>query len=121
MKKILAIICFIAFSSFGYGQHKNKKTSFEVKGNCTMCKTRIEKAALGVKGVKYVYWDIPTKELSLILDEFKCSKEDVKRAIAAVGHDTDSILAKEVDYEKLDPCCKYRDPESQTLNHNRNK
>ena len=30
----------------------------EVDGKCDMCKVRIEKAALGVKGVKYALWDM---------------------------------------------------------------
>ena len=33
-------------------QKKNTKISFEVNGNCEMCKKRIEKAAFSVKGVK---------------------------------------------------------------------
>jgi mercuric ion binding protein len=103
------------------GQSKNEKRSFEVKGNCSMCKTRIERAALSVKGVKYANWDIPTKQLSLILDEFKCSTLEVKKAIAAVGHDVDSIHAYANIYEKLSPCCKYRDPNSSMLNHNRSR
>lgn len=46
-----------------------------------MCKARIEKASLKVKGVKYVNWDIPSKQLTLILDENKCSPLDVKRLL----------------------------------------
>jgi len=41
-------------------QKKNTKISFEVKGNCEMCKKRIEKAAFSVKGVKMATWDIPS-------------------------------------------------------------
>jgi len=97
---------------------KNKKVSFEVKGNCGMCKARIEKAALKVKGVKYVNWDIPSKKITLILDENKCSPMDVKKAIALKGHDTDSTKADNKTYNSLPACCKYRDPNSIHLDHN---
>lgn len=99
------------------GKDKNKKTTFEVKGNCGMCKSRIEKAAIKVKGVKYVNWDIPSKQLTLIMDENKCSTLDVKKAIALVGHDTDSTKADSTTYNKLPPCCKFRDPNSAHMDH----
>ncbi|WP_394343583.1 heavy-metal-associated domain-containing protein [Arenibacter aquaticus] len=98
-------------------QDKNKKVSFEVKGNCGMCKARIEKAALKVKGVKYVNWDIPSKKITLILDENKCSPMDVRKAIALKGHDTDSTKADIKTYNNLPACCKYRDPNSIHMDH----
>lgn len=96
---------------------KNKKTTFEVKGNCGMCKSRIEKASIKVKGVKYANWDIPSKQLTLILDENKCTTLDVKKAIAKVGHDTDSTKADSTTYNSLPPCCKFRDPNSIHMDH----
>ncbi len=54
-------------------------------------KKRIQKAALSVEGVKSATWDIPSHQLSLILNEEKCSLLDVKKAIAKVGHDTDVV------------------------------
>lgn len=96
---------------------KNKKVSFEVKGNCGMCKARIEKAALKVKGVKYVNWNIPSKKITLILDENKCSPMDVRKAISLKGHDTDSTKAEDKIYNSLPACCKYRDPSSIHMDH----
>ena len=52
--KIIWIASILLVSVQLNAQDKNKKVSFEVKGNCGMCKARIEKAALKVKGVKYV-------------------------------------------------------------------
>ncbi|SHJ92694.1 Copper chaperone CopZ [Arenibacter nanhaiticus] len=98
-------------------QDKNKKTNFHVKGNCEMCKSRIEKASLKLKGVKYVSWNIKTKELSLIMDENKCKVLDIKKAISAVGHDTDETEAEVKIYESLPECCKYRDPNSIYMDH----
>ena len=68
MKPFL-IFCFVFFSLFSFAQDKpskNEKASFEVLGNCGMCKDRIEKAAFYVKGVKYASWDIPSVKIRLV-------------------------------------------------------
>jgi mercuric ion binding protein len=108
MKISLLFAGLLLMMNLAFAQEKNKKTSFEVKGNCEMCKARIEKASLKVKGVKYASWDIPSHYLSLIIDERKCSEIDVKKAVAAVGHDTDVVKATDEAYQQLDPCCQYR-------------
>lgn len=114
----LATVVILSFMSLSLqAQEKNKKTSFEVKGNCGMCEARIEKAALGVSGVKYASWDVSAKELTLILNEKKSSEDQVKMAIAAVGHDTDKFKANDSVYNKLPACCKYRDAESAHMDH----
>ena len=112
MKKILALITVVFFTTITVAQEKNKKLTMEVDGKCDMCKTRIEKAALGVKGVKYAYWDIPTHQLSLIVDERKTDPMKVKTALVAVGHDTKELKVTKEAYESVHPCCKYRDDSS---------
>jgi len=74
-----------------------------------MCKVRIEKAALGVPGVKYAVWDIPSHQLSMIIDERKTNTMEIKTALVAVGHDTKELKATEEAYNKVNACCKYRD------------
>ena len=48
------LVSFLGFSSNAQEAKKNKnaKYSFEVNGNCEMCQKRIQKAALGISGVK---------------------------------------------------------------------
>jgi copper chaperone CopZ len=86
-------------------KNKNAKHDIEVNGNCDMCKKRIEKAALSVKGVKSAVWHADHQDLHLIIDESKCSLEQVHEAVAKVGHDTDKVKAKDEDYERLHQCC----------------
>ena len=93
-------------------QDKNKKMSFEVDGRCEMCKMRIEKAALNVQGVKYASWDIPSHQLTVIMDERKTDAMKIKTALVAVGHDTKELKATDEAYSKVHPCCKYRDDDS---------
>lgn len=92
-----------------FAQDKNAKASIEVDGVCLMCKTRIEKAAIKTKGVKYANWDVKTHELKLIFDERKTNLKRIKVNILAVGHDTKDIKATDEAYNNIDPCCKYRD------------
>ena len=120
LKKIFLIttLIFAGIQLNAQDKDKNKKVIFVVEGNCGMCKLRIEKASIKTKGVKYASWDIPSKELTLILDENKCTPLDIKKAITLVGHDTDSTKAPDNVYNRLPPCCKFRDPNSIHLNHN---
>ncbi|NKI26044.1 heavy-metal-associated domain-containing protein [Arenibacter sp. 6A1] len=117
MKKIILGLVFAFVSVVVSAQEKNKKMSFEVDGKCIMCKERIEQAVLGVKGVKYASWDIPTHELSLIVDERKTNAMKIKSAIVAVGHDTKELKATEEVYDKIHPCCKYREDNTDDSGH----
>ncbi|USD24812.1 heavy-metal-associated domain-containing protein [Flagellimonas marinaquae] len=118
MKRLLSIFVFLLISAGAlHAQDKNKKDNFEVKGNCGMCKARIEKASIKLKGVKYASWDVESKELSVIYNEAKCSLSNIKEAISKVGHDTDEFTADDKVYEKLPACCKYRDPNSMLMDH----
>jgi cation transport ATPase len=110
-RAILGLIMMI-LTTVSFAQEKNKKMSFEVDGKCEMCKARIEKAALGVKGVKYALWDIPSHELSLIIDERKTDPMKIKTALVAVGHDTQELKATDQAYDSVHPCCKYRDDDT---------
>ncbi|MEC4003050.1 heavy-metal-associated domain-containing protein [Flavobacterium sp. SUN052] len=102
------MLLFVAFSTQAQDKkNKNAKHTIEVNGNCDLCKKRIEKASLSVAGVKSAVWDIESHQLSLIINEEKCSILDVKKAIAKVGHDTDEVKATNSDYEKLHSCCQY--------------
>ncbi len=88
-------------------KNKNARHDIEVNGNCEMCKKRIEKAALSVKGVKSAVWHTDHQDMHLIIDENKCTLEQVHEAVAKAGHDTDKIRAKDEDYEKLHSCCQF--------------
>ena len=112
MKQFLTITVVLFVASLAFAQEKNKKMTFEVDGKCDMCKMRIEKAALGVDGVKYAVWDIPSHELSLIIDERKTNAMEIKTALAAVGHDTKELKAKQEVYDNIHPCCKYREDDT---------
>ena len=117
MKKSILTFALVLLSAISFAQDKNKKMTFDVNGKCEMCKIRIEKAALGVSGVKYALWDIPSHQLSVIIDERKTDAMKIKTAIVAVGHDTKELKATEEAYASVNPCCKYREDNTDDGEH----
>ena len=104
MKIKLIIMLFFATATVAQTQ----KDSIEVRGNCTMCKKRIERAALSTKGVKYASWTAQTQQLILIYNAKKTNTKSVAKNIAAEGHEADSIVATEEAYNALPACCLYK-------------
>ncbi len=117
---VLIAICLLV-STIGFAQEKNKKMAFEVDGKCEMCKMRIEKAALGVPGVKYALWDIPSHQLSLVVDERKTDPMKIKTALVAAGHDTKELKATQEAYDNIHPCCKYREDDTDDSQQHHNQ
>ena len=85
----------------------NKTEKIEVKGNCGMCESRIEKAVKAVDGVSKADWNKETKKLEVTFDDSKTSLDKVEVAIAKVGHDTPHHKSKDEVYNELPGCCKY--------------
>lgn len=110
MKKIM-IVLFISLIGFASQaqekKNKNAKKDIEVKGNCEMCKKRIEKAAFSISGVKSATWNPDDKILHVIVNEEKADALQIQKAVAKVGHDTKDVRATDEDYEKLHTCCSY--------------
>jgi periplasmic mercuric ion binding protein len=109
MKNIIIILALTLGFTVNAQQktNKNAKYNVEVNGNCDQCKKRIEKAAFSVAGVKSAVWDIESHQLNVILNEEKTSIEQVEKAVAKIGHDTETQKTADETYEKLHSCCKY--------------
>ena len=105
---VLLAVLGVAFTSTAQEKkNKNAKVDVEVKGNCDMCKKRIEKAAFGVKGVKSAEWHSDDQMLHLIIDENKTTPLKVEEAVAKAGHDTKDVKATQDNYDSLHGCCQY--------------
>ena len=81
-----------------------------------MCKNRIE-TALDQPGIKKAVWDTKTKNLEVVYNSSKISLQKINEVIAAAGHDTETLKAKEETYATLPFCCLYRDHEMKDGNH----
>lgn len=105
---VLLAVLGVAFTGTAQEKkNKNAKVDVEVKGNCDMCKKRIEKAAFGVKGVKSATWHADDQMLHLIIDENKTSSKKVQESVAKAGHDTKEVKATTDNYDNLHGCCQY--------------
>lgn len=81
--------------------------NINVAGNCEMCKDRIETAAQSIKGVQNANWSIEKKTLHLSYDKTLTSSDEIQKAIAKAGHDTEKFKADDSVYSKLPACCLY--------------
>ena len=110
---ILFIIFFSLFLvNFSFSDQVNKKKkyyteSFKVWGNCGMCKSKIEDAALSLKGVRYARWNISTGILKVKFNAKYVEIIDIHQLIASIGYDTELVKASDEDYNNLHYCCKY--------------
>jgi cation transport ATPase len=109
MKIIIAISAalLITISSLTAQDSKIVEKEFKVFGNCTQCKTRIEKA-VKIDEVKYSKWNKSTKMLKVAFEN-SITVDSLQRRLADVGHDTEKYKAKDETYAQLPKCCLYRD------------
>lgn len=103
MKIHIIILLFLATTAIA----QTEKTTVSVRGNCDMCKARIEKAAISTKGVKYAVWQADTEKLTLIYNAKKTAVSEVSANIAAVGHEANGIAVLDSVYAALPMCCQY--------------
>ncbi len=104
-KMISLAALFLLGTASVFAQTKTEK--IEVKGNCGMCETRIEKAANSVEGVTNAQWNKETKMLSFSMNENRADAMQVHKAVAKAGHDTKKMKATDEAYSKLPACCQY--------------
>lgn len=108
---LISIIAIILIANSVFAQENAKKTEtseFKVWGVCEQCKARIENAAL-IKGVKLAEWNKQTQMLKVIFVPEKVTLDDIHKAVAEAGHDTEKVKAADEVYNKLPKCCLYRD------------
>jgi Cu(I)/Ag(I) efflux system membrane fusion protein len=84
------------------------RAQFFVRGNCDMCRERIEAAAVSVAGMVKATWNADTRMLDLTYDQSKTNMEAVHKSIALAGHDTEKEKAPDEVYHALPECCLYR-------------
>jgi hypothetical protein len=104
---ICAALLFSIFAiNFSFAQGTTKKETIKVWGNCSMCKTTIEKAAKK-GGATTANWNEESKELKVSFASNKTSSDKIQQSIAKFGYDTQGFTADDKVYNKLHGCCKY--------------
>jgi mercuric ion binding protein len=120
MLSVVVVLATIVLSSCKSESKKEKVTTteiskengitaitFGVRGNCTMCKKTIEKAANSVEGVSIATWDVGKKKIDVSFDDAKTGAMAIHKAIAASGYDTEKYVGSEDAYNGLPGCCQY--------------
>ncbi|HSN62009.1 MAG TPA: DUF3347 domain-containing protein [Ferruginibacter sp.] len=103
----LTAVVFLLSSTVSKAQVNNATTAtVKVYGNCSMCKTSIEKAADNKK-ISQADWNEATGMATITYDSKKTNLDAVLKNIALAGYDNFSFLAPDAAYNKLPGCCKY--------------
>lgn len=84
----------------------SKSESFQVLGNCGMCKRTIEKAATEA-GAGTAGWDVEKDLLTVTFDPAKTSVDAIQKAVALSGYDNAGYKAPDTAYNNLHGCCQY--------------
>ena len=106
--KILTLVCLTLVCLTAFAQKpKWEKASFQVSGNCEMCKTKIETAAKGVEGLKTAKWNVVNGKMKIKFNPAITNTDKIQQAIASIGYDTEKKKANDDVYNNLHHCCKY--------------
>jgi len=97
-------IAFIAISQISFAQTKTE--TFNVSGNCGMCKATIEKAAKNA-GATTASWDATTKKLTVKYLSSTTNTAKIQQEVASAGYDNAGFKASDAAYSKLHTCCQY--------------
>ena len=104
---ILLLLCaMVTLPVYAQTGKQDTTVTFKVKGNCGMCKKRIEKAAIAA-GVHQASWTKANEAITVTFNPSKVRLNSIKQHIADAGHDTDGIKADQKAYDNLHQCCKY--------------
>ncbi len=83
-----------------------KTETIKVRGNCDLCKARIEKTVTA-EGATKADWNSKTRLLAVTFDPSKTSADALSKKLAAAGHDTEKYKADDKAYDALPGCCHY--------------
>ncbi len=102
---LLLAIAALTIPTISFAQ-KTKSETFNVSGECGMCKKKIEKAAKEA-GASYAVWNLQTKVLNVTYNASNTSASIIQQKIASVGYDTPQHKSTDEAYNALDECCQY--------------
>jgi len=103
--KNLLFTSLIAFL-FSCSKMQNKETEFYVRGNCEMCKERIETSIKGINGVSMATWNPKSSVLKVAYDSTMVKELELHKAVASTGHGTKLVEMNNEAHESLPECCK---------------
>ncbi|WP_028121756.1 TonB-dependent receptor domain-containing protein [Epilithonimonas tenax] len=104
LSKKLMFFVLLLTSVFSFAQAVTEQ--FLVKGNCNMCKARIETTAVKAGAIS-ANWSAENQTLTMVLDESKVTCDTILKQVAEAGHDNEKFKAPDGVYKALPACCLY--------------
>jgi mercuric ion binding protein len=104
--KIFSIALFSVCIAVTASAQKSKTETFNVSGNCGMCESKIEKAAIAA-GASTAEWNKDTKIITVKYKSTESNLAKIQKSIADAGYDNAGAKATNETYDKLHGCCKY--------------
>jgi periplasmic mercuric ion binding protein len=108
MKNILIqlLIALSLFTLSSCGKGAMKEESFYVRGNCSMCKKRIESDVKKITGVAEVRYAVEGEQLKVTYDTTLATRTTIEQHCAALGHATEVHPMNKKNHDALPECCK---------------
>jgi len=94
----------------------NQTIKFNVAGNCNMCKSRIERATMGLYGVANAKWNKKKKYVSVEYLDTEVNEQQIHEAISGAGYDTEKMAGDNKMYDALPGCCQYKRMDKDLIN-----
>lgn len=99
-------LAFLAVANSSCSETKaNASTEFWVRGNCNMCKERIETALEDAPGIARADYDLDHNMAKVEFDSTLISTKQMHKVIADAGYDTQLKSADMAAYQLLPRCC----------------
>lgn len=112
-----SLLMLLSYTTIAQNSAQADTVSITVYGNCELCKTRIESAAMATGKIKSAIWDQESHLLKVVPLTKKFSEDAIHHALTNAGHDTNKEQASDKTYDKLHACCKYRTTLSDIIPH----
>jgi mercuric ion binding protein len=108
MKSLPALMAFIvlALSLYSCGKGSFKEESFYVRGNCEMCKERLESGVKTLSGVTQAKYSVKDEMLKVTYDTTITNRVAIEKQCSELGHGTHDYPMNEKKHEALPECCK---------------
>ena len=104
-KSILFMAVAILAGISACSEKPNAHAEFFIRGNCGMCKERIDKTIMSIGGVSKADWNVDTKMMTVDYDSTKVKVIDIEKAVAKTGHGTKSVAMDSTANANLPDCC----------------
>jgi len=117
MKRSVQLFLFSVVSILVYacGSGSFKEESFYVRGNCDMCKERIELGVKELKGVQTALYNVEKESINVVYDSTLITRMAIEEKCADLGHSTELVHKNEKHHAELPECCQ------ETANTNKGK